>query len=395
MPDFELARTPKGWQLWVPPLVYEAESPHLDRGVIRAVLSVRIHQDDGMALLYCDRVNLTSQQSRQRVVKALAEKRYDVDDRPLLALHEACRNCPLRREGEGDGGGEFSETPPAADLEGLLTTFKRWLLIDDPAALTVVVGAVLAHRLGFDPVWLLVVAPPGGTKSEILRALVDYPGIYPLSDLSARTFASGLDSPSGDPSLLARLKDEVLVLKDFTTVLQKPHEEMAAIFAQLREIYDGQFDRAWGTGRELHWRGRLGFVAGVTPIIAKHHAALSVLGERFVLLRPAMPDREEMAAKALECAGQEATMRRELATVVHGFLAARQCAAEHRGWQGQSAGCRSRLRDACPIGRRPRRPQTGARVRTRTRGAYPVCQGALRPGIGDRGRAGPGRCDRP
>src|ERR687885_154944 len=126
MPDFELARTPKGWQLWVPPLVYEAESPHLDRGVIRAVLSVRIHQDDGMALLYCDRVNLTSQQSRQRVVKALAEKRYDVDDRPLLALHEACHKYPLRREGEGDGGGEFSETPPAADLEGLLTTFKRW-----------------------------------------------------------------------------------------------------------------------------------------------------------------------------------------------------------------------------------------------------------------------------
>ena len=190
MPDFELARTPKGWQLWVPPLVYEAESPHLDRGVIRAVLSVRIHQDDGMALLYCDRVSLTSQQSRQRVVKALAEKGYDIDDRPLLALHEACHNCPLRREGEGDGGGEFSETPPAVDLEGLLATFKRWLLIDDPAALTVVVGAVLAHRLGFDPVWLLVVAPPGGTKSEILRALVDYPGIYPLSDLSARTFAS-------------------------------------------------------------------------------------------------------------------------------------------------------------------------------------------------------------
>ena len=113
MPVFELARTPKGWQLRASPLVYQAESPHLDRGAIRAVLSVRVHQDDGMALLYCDRVNLTSQQSRQRVVKALIEKGHDVDDRPLLALHEACHNYPLRREGEGDGGGEFSETPPA------------------------------------------------------------------------------------------------------------------------------------------------------------------------------------------------------------------------------------------------------------------------------------------
>ena len=65
---------------------------------------------------------------------------------------------------------------------------------------------------------------------------------------------------------LARLKDEILVLKDFTTVLQRHREERQKILAQLREIYDGRFDKVWGTGRELHWRGRLGFLAGVAEI---------------------------------------------------------------------------------------------------------------------------------
>ena len=52
--------TPKGWRLTDGDLSYEVESPHLDRGVIRAALSIHVHDDDGDALLYCDRVSLTS-----------------------------------------------------------------------------------------------------------------------------------------------------------------------------------------------------------------------------------------------------------------------------------------------------------------------------------------------
>src|SRR5205823_3798233 len=103
--------------------------------------------------------------------------------------------------------------------------------------LPIFTGAVLAHRLPGDPVWLLLVGPSGATKTEALRSLYDYPSVYPMSDLSARTFASGLDTHGGgDPSLLARLTDEILVLKDLTTVLEKSYEERQAILAQLREI---------------------------------------------------------------------------------------------------------------------------------------------------------------
>ena len=111
--------------------------------------------------------------------------------------------------------------------------------------------------------------------------------MYPLSELTSKTFASGLETHGENPSLLHRLTNEVLVLKDLTTVLEMYQEERQAILAQLREIYDGRFDKAWGTGKELHWQGRLGFLAGVTPIIDSYHSVLSVLGERFVLFRNA------------------------------------------------------------------------------------------------------------
>jgi hypothetical protein len=120
----------------------------------------------------------------------------------------------------------------------------------------------------------------------------------PPPQTPARTFASGLAGPN-DPSLLARLKSEILVFKDFTSVLALHRDERGAVLAQLREIYDGRYDTTWGTGKELHWSGRLGLLAGVTPVIDRHHGVMSVLGQRFVLLRLRQADRRAIARRAI------------------------------------------------------------------------------------------------
>src|SRR5215471_448662 len=132
----------------------------------------------------------------------------------------------------------------------------------------------MAHRLPGAPCWLMVIGPPSGSKTELVSLTEYIPGTYALSELTSKTFASGMKVEPGEenPSLLSRLKDEVLLFKDFTTVLEMHREERQAILAQLREIYDGRFDKPWGTGKELHWHGRLGFIAGVTPIIDSHHS---------------------------------------------------------------------------------------------------------------------------
>jgi len=217
------------------------------------------------------------------------------------------------------GATDTAESAPAtlADVEEV---FSRWLLMPDMGGLHFALAILAGHRIGGDPLWGLLVAPPSGTKTEIIRALEAVKGIYPLSELTARTFASGLESGKRETSLLPRLTDHILTLKDFTTVLTMHREERQAILAQLREIYDGRFDKVWGTGKELHWRGRLGFLAGVTPIIDLHHAVHQVLGERFVLYRLEQPDRRTMAVRALRGRGHEEEMRHELQDVMVRFV---------------------------------------------------------------------------
>ena len=311
-------RIKDGWQVTQDDLTLDAENPRFDRGAIRTILTVR----NCTVLYYRDTVNLTSARVRARVIKLLTEKNVSLTEEPLIALDEACRQRstpPPAQNMLGGGDSDFSEkVTQLTDLQERITSF---LLLKDPDVLPVILGARAAHRFGGTPVWLLLVAPPSGSKTELILALRRMPDTYFLSELTARTFASGLETHGADPSLLARLHEEVLLLKDFTTVLEMHHDERQAILAQLREIYDGRYDKTWGTGKELHWEGRLGLIAGVTPIIDKYQGVLAVLGERFVMLRVEQPDRQEMATKALDNADHETQKRQELAALVQGFMA--------------------------------------------------------------------------
>jgi hypothetical protein len=310
-------RIKHGWQVVQGDLTLDAENPHFDRGAIRAALTVR----NCTAIYYRDTANLTSARSRARIVQALAKQDVHLSEEALIALDEACRQRPapspaktMRRDGEGD----FSEkVTQLSDLQARITSF---LLLNDPDLLPVLLGAMASHCFQGTPVWLLIVAPPSGTKTELIVALANVPQVYFLSEVTAHTFASGLNPPGEDPSLLARLTNEVLLLKDFTSLLELPHDERQGILAQLREIYDGKYTKKWGTGKRLDWEGRLGFLAGVTPIIDSYHSVMNMLGERFLLLRVLQPDRQEMAKKALKNATKEGEMRRTLRALMHGFL---------------------------------------------------------------------------
>ena len=51
--------------------------------------------------------------------------------------------------------------PEARTLREVVDTFGRWLHLPDPGALLAVLGTIAANRLDGDPVWLLLVGPPG------------------------------------------------------------------------------------------------------------------------------------------------------------------------------------------------------------------------------------------
>lgn len=226
-------------------------------------------------------------------------------------------------------------------LEELLAIFGRWLHLPDESAVLAVLGAVAANRLDGDPVWLLLVGPPGGGKSETLQALGDLPHVHSAATLTEAALLSGTpkkehaDSAKGG---LLRVMGEfgIVVAKDFGSVLSMNRDARAALLAALREVYDGSWTRHVGTdgGRTLSWSGKVGFVGGCTPTIDRHHAVMGAMGERFLLYRLPEVDENVQAGQALAHAGRELVMRRELRSAVLTVLGESQLARQPRARTG-------------------------------------------------------------
>ncbi len=211
-------------------------------------------------------------------------------------------------------------------LDDVVAVFSRWLLLPDVEPVYAVLGAVAANYLPGAPVWLIVVSPPSSGKTELLGSLLRLPDVYPASTLTVASLLSGTprkDAQNAKGGLLREVGDfGIVVLKDMGSLLSMRPDDKAEVFAALREVFDGSWVRYVGSdgGRQLSWTGKLGLVAGATPVLDRHHGVLSVMGERFLLCR--LPEAsEEQAERALEHTGErEAAMRRELAEAVSGLF---------------------------------------------------------------------------
>jgi len=207
------------------------------------------------------------------------------------------------------------------DFQTLEQIIGKWLLIQDKGIIKVLVATVIANKLKADPVWLFIVTASGGTKTELIRGLNKIEDIYPISDLTPQTFLSG-EKGQKNASLLLRISPEtIFTYKDFTTVLTMHRDKQQAIISQLREIFDGSYRKPFGTGETKEWEGKIGFIAGVTPVIDRHHEIYAVLGERFIQYRPEQPDTIALAKKAMANSGGEKVMREEIQNAFADFIA--------------------------------------------------------------------------
>lgn len=213
-------------------------------------------------------------------------------------------------------------------LQELENVFDRWIPDGDAIPLRVLLATYAANRhLDGDPVWMMLVGGSGVGKTERLVPLSAMPDVVLASDITGpAALLSGTSkkevAKDATGGLLRQLPSDrgMLVLKDFTSVLDMPRDARAQVLAALREMYDGRWDRIVGAdgGRTLTWSGRLAIVAGCTSAIDSHHAVISIMGTRFLYVR--LRSSPDIVAAALNHAGEEAVMRQQLREAVRGFL---------------------------------------------------------------------------
>jgi DNA-binding transcriptional ArsR family regulator len=191
----------------------------------------------------------------------------------------------------------------------------------------VALATVAANRIDGDPVWTLLVGPPGGGKSEAINSVSGLFDVYPTATLTEAALLSGTPNREKHQTAKGGLLREInqfgiIACKDFGSVLSMNRDARAAVLAALREVYDGSWTRHVGTdgGKTLSWSGKVGLLAGCTPTIDRHHAVMGAMGERFCLYRLPPVDSDRQAREALGHAGREKTMREQLASAADTVL---------------------------------------------------------------------------
>ncbi len=205
------------------------------------------------------------------------------------------------------------------DFDTMEQQIKKWILIADPGVLKFLAAAYVANRLPSKAVWVFLVGPSGGGKTEILNCLNDLPDIFSISSLTPNTFLSGFPGKQ-DASLLPKLTGKTMVFKDWTTILSMNKDARFEIMGQLREIWDGYMSKTFGTGAIRTWEGKVGLIAGSTEAVDMAQQQSTTLGERFIFYRIIMPDRSEVALRSLENDENTELMSRELRNAFFAFV---------------------------------------------------------------------------
>ena len=181
-------------------------------------------------------------------------------------------------------------------FDALEKEFEKMLLFADKGVLKLLIASVIGNQLDNDPIWLMLITSSSGGKTELLNSLNEIKIgenklMYPISDLTTNTFASGMKRTGKETSLLHRIPTGgIMAFKDFTSMISKRKEDRMIIMSQMREIYDKTYIKETGNGETINWEGKLGAIAGSTEVIYQYLEDLSAMGDRFIMYSIAQPN---------------------------------------------------------------------------------------------------------
>ncbi len=215
------------------------------------------------------------------------------------------------------------------NLSKLEKIFAKHLSLEvEPDFLRIVLATVIANKLDTTPVWLMIIAAAGTGKSEILSSLGMHPSVHTISILTPATLVSFSDrfkkeggkKTKVDDSLMSKLNNKTLILKDASTITTiNPHTK-STIFGQLRDAFDGSLTRSTGMG-EKTIKAKFGLIMGATSAVEHSYTLDRILGERFLNYRPILDWSDgNVCEKIKSHSSNYAEMKQELAETVYEFF---------------------------------------------------------------------------
>lgn len=200
--------------------------------------------------------------------------------------------------------------------------FKKWIHIEDLDRIDLMLAVALSSKAQGPPLWIIFVGPSGDAKTEVVKCLEGLSYTYKVLQLTENTLVSGMRESYMD--LAPRLNKKIMLITDFASILSLKSEKQRELWAQLRNLYDGEAYKESGAGAIKHYDNlRVTMIACSTHAIDSRILVHQDLGTRELVYRTDLDPSEKIvkkAKRALMNEGKEEKMRKEIKEVVHTFL---------------------------------------------------------------------------
>ena len=177
---------------------------------------------------------------------------------------------------------EVVKSKHCVDFKQLISIYEEDLVVTqslkDCFALSLAVH--VSVKLESEPLWLYLVGAPSSGKSTVCELLsADEHNTRPLSKFT------GLVSGSRQGQLLIPfLQNKCVIIKDGTLLLESTPQQLANVYGELRDIFDGSLEAKYRNGVSASFSNiSFGMIIGVTERI--YALNMSALGERFLHCR--------------------------------------------------------------------------------------------------------------
>lgn len=172
---------------------------------------------------------------------------------------------------------------PYGDYDGLIDEFRKVYEVSEmfEKSIACALATCISNKLQGDQLWMFLVGPPSSGKTTIIEAFAKASRYtFHLSKLTSQALVSG-QNRGEDPSILPKLTDKCLFVKDFTAILALPAATQEELFGMLRDAYDRNVRVQYGNGAvRIYQDLNFTLFAGCTDeIYTKNHSSL---GERFL-----------------------------------------------------------------------------------------------------------------
>lgn len=213
----------------------------------------------------------------------------------------------------------FPEKPTVDDLKKLYSSIYY---IEDDSIIDVICASVLANRTPGDPVWLAIIGGSSSGKTELINAICGLDFVFQISTLTSNTLLSGMKPRKGqETSLLLQMpRNAIIVMKDLNTFITMNKEDQQAIMGQFLQMYDGEMTKSTGTGDTIKWKGKIGFITGVTEQIHIFQSKYSSFGTRFINYTLKTQDRVKTAQRSSEISAKIKEHRENLKTAFTAYF---------------------------------------------------------------------------